>query len=130
MLAAQVLIWVQGAALLSAAGWSIQQALDYATDRGSFAPGSPGHIHHDQVPALLGLAGGVIAVATLLIVAAALLRYAHRFARTSLLAIEAGFVMAAFYGGGFVFLASVLTMASCIAVIALLLPLPATEYAR
>ena len=130
MLAAQVLVWVQSAALLSAAGWSIQQALDYATDHGPFAPGSQQYTHHHQVPALLGLAGGIIVIAALLTVAAVFLEYAHRFARTSLLLLEGVIVMAAFYGGGFVFVASMLTMASCVAVIALLLPRPAPAHTQ
>src|SRR3954462_6144083 len=111
LLAAQVLVWVQSAALLSAAGWSIQQALDYATEHGPFTPGSQGYTHHHQVPALLGLAGGTMVIAALLTVAAVFLKYAHRFARTSLLVLEALIVTVAFYGGGFVFIASALTMA-------------------
>jgi hypothetical protein len=121
---------MQTAALLAAAGWSIQQALDYATDHGPFAPGSAQYTHHHQVQALLGLAGGIIVVAALLGVAAGFLHMARRIARTSLLVLQATLIVAAFYGGGFVFLASLLTMASCIAVIALLLPRGAAAYAR
>jgi hypothetical protein len=122
LVAVQTLVFVQTASLLSAAGWSLQKALDYATDHGPFAPGSQSYTHHHQVPALLGLAGGIIVVAALLGVAAGFLHVARRMARTSLLLLQAALIMAAFYGGGFVFVASMLTIASCIAVIELLLP--------
>jgi hypothetical protein len=130
LIAAQTLVFIQTASLLSAAGWSIQQALDYATEHGPFAPGSVNYTHHHQVPALLGLAGGIIVVAALLGVAAGFLHAARRIARTSLLVLQAVLIVAAFYGGGFVFVASLLTMASCIAVIALLLPRAAPAYLR
>ncbi|MDT4939910.1 MAG: hypothetical protein QOG80_3581 [Pseudonocardiales bacterium] len=120
MIAAQTLVFVQSAALLSAAGWSIQQAVDYATTHGPFAPGSSDYTHHHQVPALLGLAGGTIVIAALLGVAAALLNAARRGPRLALLVLEAVIVMAAFYGGGFVAIASLLAIASCIAVVALM----------
>jgi hypothetical protein len=130
LVAAQTLVFIQTASLLSAAGWSIDKALDYATDHGPFAPGSIGYTHHHQVQALLGLAGGIIVVAALLGVAAGFLHVARRIARTSLLVLQAALIVAAFYSGGFVFIASMMTIASAIAVIALVLPRAATAYAR